>query len=319
VTRCAALVIALAASACSDTDRAPQLKPEPTPRRVIEPPEGLMRSGPPYAIRGDGVGPYKPGDSMESMQEQLRDLRIARIDLPGQQSLIRVDNEAIIIGGDPSTSSIVTFVGVLGDREVARTDAGISVGSSRAELVKAHGPELDDAEHARDPRLVAIAGMRTARFVIEGDRIAAIVIGIEARPAKRVPDVGPPPEPVCPRPPPPTQPRDHRDRGRRDLDPPGRARVRKDRRRRPRDVPAAHPEPCVRGGAAQCGRPARRADRDHARRRPAAARVVGGWLPVRWQGARARDRSHTCLPAVADALERRVARHRPLLRADEPA
>jgi hypothetical protein len=99
---------------------------------------------------------------------------------------------------------------VLGGREVARTDAGISVGSSRAELVRAHGPELDDAERARDPRLAAIAGMRTARFVIESDRIAAIVIGIEARPPKRIPDVGPPPEPVCPRPPPPPQPRSGR-------------------------------------------------------------------------------------------------------------
>ncbi|MBX3161803.1 MAG: hypothetical protein KF773_37925 [Deltaproteobacteria bacterium] len=197
--RSSALLAFAVVGACSDSGRPPEPRTEPPPRRVIEPPEGVMRSGPPYAIRAEGVGPYKPGDSMESMQEQLRDLRIARVDLPEQASLIRVDNEQIIIGGDPSTSSTVTFVGVLGGREVARTDSGIAVGSSREELVRSLGPELEELERARDPHLVAVSGMRPARFVLEDDRIAAIVIGVDRRLAKHGPDIGPPPEPVCPR------------------------------------------------------------------------------------------------------------------------
>jgi hypothetical protein len=196
------LLFALAlAAGCSDDERRPQVRtaePQP-PRRVIAPPAGTtVRSLPPHAIRADGVGPYRLGEKVSAVMAQLPSgPHIARFEIRGvvSTSVIRAEDDTVLIGGE--TTSTAMFVAVVG-AEVARTDSGVHVGSSAGELVRALGPLIDEPERARDPRLVVPTGLRNARVVLDGERIAAIVIAQDAPPVK----LGPQPEPACKRPPP---------------------------------------------------------------------------------------------------------------------
>jgi hypothetical protein len=189
----------LLAAGCSDDERRPQVRTtEPQrPRRVIDPPAGTtVRSLPPHAIRADGVGPYRLGEKVSAVMAQLPSgPRIARFEIPGvvSTSVIRAEDDTVLIGGE--TTSTAMFVAVVG-AEVARTDSNVHVGSSVDELVRAVGPLFEDPDHARDPRLVIPAGLRTARVVLDRERIAAIVIAPEHDPVKP----GPQPEAACKRP-----------------------------------------------------------------------------------------------------------------------
>lgn len=190
----------LLVAGCSDDERKPQVRttdPQP-PRRVISPPAGTtVRSLPPHAIRADGVGPYRLGEKVSAVMAQLPSgPRIARFEIPGvvRTSVIRAEDDAVLIGGE--TTSTTTFVAVVGP-DVARTDSGVHVGSTVAELVRALGPLFEDPDHARDPRLVVPAALRTARVVLDDDRIAAIVIAEDGAPPVKL---GPQPEPGCKRP-----------------------------------------------------------------------------------------------------------------------
>jgi hypothetical protein len=80
--------------------------------------------------------------------------------------------------------------------EVARADGSVHVGSTVEELVRGLGPLVEDADHARDPRLVVPSALHDARIVLDRDRIAAIVIASDRSPVK----LGPQPEPTCKRP-----------------------------------------------------------------------------------------------------------------------
>jgi hypothetical protein len=189
----------LLVAGCPADDHKPQVRttePQP-PRRIMAPPEGTtVRSLPPYAIRADGVGPYRLGEKVSAVMGQLPSgPHIARFEIPGvvRTSVIRAEEDAILIGGE--TTSTVTFVAVVG-AEVARTDSNVHVGSSVDDLVRALGPLFEDPDHARDPRLVVPTAMRNARVVIEGERIAAIALANDAPPVK----LGPQPEPPCRRP-----------------------------------------------------------------------------------------------------------------------
>ena len=195
---CSALALA---AGCSEDDHRPIVRaaePQP-PRRVIAPPAGTtVRSLPPYAIRADGVGPYRLGEKVSTVMAQLLSgPRIARFEIRGvvSTSVIRAEEDTVLIGGE--TTGTAMFVAVVG-AEVARTDSGIHVGSTVGELVRALGPLLEEPEHARDPRLVAPAGLRNARAVLSGERIVAIAIAVaqDGPPVK----LGPQPEPVCKRP-----------------------------------------------------------------------------------------------------------------------
>ena len=195
------ILATLLAAGCSESDRSRatvRVEPQQPPRRVIAPPTGTVRSLPPHAIRADGVGPYRLGEKVSSVMSQLPSgPRIARLEIPGvvRTSVIRAEDGAVLIGGE--TTSTAMFVAVVGP-EVARTDSNVHVGSSLDELVRAAGPLAEDLEHARDPRLVVPAAPRNARIVLEGDRIAAIVVVV---PPDRVPvKLGPPPEAECRRP-----------------------------------------------------------------------------------------------------------------------
>lgn len=194
------LLIAIALLSACDRDPPSKLPPrDPSPpRRIIEPPTtGVVRQLPPHAIRADGVGPYKLGDKVAALLQQLPSgPRIMRFELPGvvRTSVFRAEeDDAIVIGGE--TAGAVTFVAVVGGSEVARTEkSNVHVGSSVADLEKALGPFVDDPDRARDPRLVIPSQQRNLRVVVDDDRIAAIVVTSDATNPRTIP------EPTCERP-----------------------------------------------------------------------------------------------------------------------
>lgn len=169
-------------------------------RRVIEPPVGIVRPLPPFLISSVGVGPYRLGDRLADILQQLpTGPRIAMFEIPGvlHRSLIRAEEgDSIRVGGEPNgTATSVTVI----DGNVARTEGGLHVGSTRAELAKA-GLEPDELARAHDPRLAIAASPHGARVLFDPDRrkdrIAAIVVTTDA------PVAAPAPEgPACPRPP----------------------------------------------------------------------------------------------------------------------
>jgi hypothetical protein len=175
VRRLVALAL-LAAVACGSHDPPPvENKPERT-KRVIEPPAGKVRPLPPHAIRADGVGPYKLGATLADLLDQLPSgPRIATLDIPGvvHRSILRGEDDAILIGGEPQGRA--TYVAVVGG-EVARTESGLHVGSTRDELVRALGAPFEEPDRARDPRVVVPSGMRNARVILDGDQVKAIVV-----------------------------------------------------------------------------------------------------------------------------------------------
>lgn len=180
---------ALALVACSDrsrNDRASTEAEAPRQRRVIEPPVGVVRALPPHPIRANSVGPYKLGEKLSELLEQLPSgPRMVLFEVPGllHRSLIRAEDDAVLIGGEPQGTA--NFVAVVGS-EVARTESNIHVGSTRAELVAALGPLVEDLERAHDPRLVIPRGLKNARVILDDDRISAIAILAE-------PEAPPPP------------------------------------------------------------------------------------------------------------------------------
>jgi hypothetical protein len=165
-------------------------------RRVIEPSTERVGPLPPYAIRADGVGPlYKLGDKLSDLLERLASgPRIAVFEIPGvvHRNVIRAEDDTILIGGEQASTA--SFIAVV-DGEVARTESGIHVGSTREELIAALGPPAVDPERARDPRLVVPSGAPSMRAVLIADRIAAIVVASPTPVPGRASD--------CPRPTPP--------------------------------------------------------------------------------------------------------------------
>lgn len=187
-------------AACGQRDKPKPDKEQERPRRVIEPlaDGGGVRALPPHAIRADGVGPYRLGASVSELLDQLPSgPRITQLTIPGvvHRDLLRGEEDAILIGAEPQGKS--TFVAVVrGD--IARTEAGIHVGSTREELTKALGAPLEELDRARDPRVVVPSNMKNMRAVMAGEQIAAIVVAAEAdRPTPLKADA---PEPPCTRP-----------------------------------------------------------------------------------------------------------------------
>jgi hypothetical protein len=170
------LAVLLALAACSDHGK-PEVKRDPErARHVIEPPPPGVRALPPHAIRNDGVGPYRLGATLAELLDQLPSgPRIAQFNIPGivHRDLLRAEDDAILIGGEPQGRA--SFVAVVGG-EVARTESGIHVGSTRAELVTALGAPIDDPERASDPRIVRPSSMKNLRAVIKDDRVVALVV-----------------------------------------------------------------------------------------------------------------------------------------------
>lgn len=183
------IAAAVAIAACGNRPREDRDTKEPPrdahrARRVIEPSTDRVGPLPPYAIRSDGVGPYRLGEKLSDLLERLASgPRIALFEIPGvvHRNVIRAEDDAILIGGEQASTA--TFVAVVA-ADVARTESGVHVGSTREELVAALGPPLDDPERARDPRLIVPSVLPNLRAVLDGDRVAAIVVA-SASPAPR--------------------------------------------------------------------------------------------------------------------------------------
>jgi len=194
----ALLLLLAACSECGKHRSEPAREPE-RQRRVIEPPSRGVRALPPYAIRADGVGPYKLGASVSELLDQLPSgPRITQLTIPGlvHRDMLRAEDDAILIGAEPQGKA--TFVAVV-KSEIARTEGGIHVGSTGNELVRALGAPVDDPDRARDPRVVVPTGMKNARIVLDGDHISAIVVTVE--PERPVPLKADAPDNPCTRPP----------------------------------------------------------------------------------------------------------------------
>lgn len=192
-------VIALAV-ACGDRDSTPTPRRDPQPpRRVIEPPTGTVRPLPPYTIKPEGVGPYYTlNQTISSLLQQLPSgPRITRFEIPGvvRTNVIRAEDDTVLIGGE--TNGTPQFIAVVGP-EVARTESGIKVGSHVRDLVQELGPVVEEPERVRDPRLVCVASLKNVRVIVENEKIAAFVVGVDT-PALARKDA-----PECNRPRPPT-------------------------------------------------------------------------------------------------------------------
>ncbi len=174
--------------ACDSSNGSAGMRPDVRQHRVIEPPPQNVRPLPPHAIRSDGVGPYRLGEPLNKLADQLPSgPRIKLYDIQGvvTRQILRAEDDNILIGGE--LHGHVSFVAVVGS-EVARTETGIHVGSTRDELEHVLGPFVTDPTRARDPRLVVAAGLHNGRFVLDGDRIAAIVVAEAPPVATAAPD-----------------------------------------------------------------------------------------------------------------------------------
>lgn len=189
----AMVALCAGAAACGNRHRENREPPrDARARRVIEPSTDRVGPLPPYAIRGDGVGPYKLGEKLSDLLEQLPSgPQIALFEIPGvvHRNVIRAEDDTILIGGEQASTA--SFVAVVGS-EVARTESGIHVGSTRDELIAALGPPVEDPERARDPRLIAPSALPNLRAVLDGGRVAAIVVTAMAAPSRSIVE--------CPRP-----------------------------------------------------------------------------------------------------------------------
>ena len=158
-------------------------------RRVIEPSTDRVGPLPPYAIRGDGVGPYKLGEKLSDLLEQLSSgPRIELFEIAGvvHRNVIRAEDDTVLIGGEQGSTA--SFVAVIGGAGVASTESGIHVGSTRAELLAVLGPAIDEPTRARDPRLVVPTGLPGVRVVLDADRVAAMVVTGAAAPPRQTSD-----------------------------------------------------------------------------------------------------------------------------------
>jgi len=209
--RLASLLLALlVAAGCRDDRSKPIIHDAGRARRVFEKPAGEVRAVPPHAIRADGVGPYllgTPLDDVLDLRAHGPQVVVFEIEDAFDVSLIKAENGTLLIGAERASG--VSYVAVL-ERAIARTEDGVGVGSTRAEVEAALGKPLAGAQRLRDPRLEVFTKLPNTRFVIDGDKVSAVVVGLDGRPRPRRPPAEPvpaAPAPPGPAPEPPPAPR----------------------------------------------------------------------------------------------------------------
>jgi hypothetical protein len=193
-----ALIIATVLGACSDRRVSPPPPDDAAhPRRKIDHPRSAVYSLPPHLIEPGRIGPYTIGDTLAGVLYAIpAGPGIEVLDIPRvvRLSVIRVEEDRMMVGGDPA---IASFVSVLAP-EVARTQTGIEVGAARAAVVEALGAPVAAPRHAVDPRLVAVAAVPGLRFVVESDKVVAAMLSPAPAPAPARPDTDPEPAaPAC--------------------------------------------------------------------------------------------------------------------------
>lgn len=147
--------------------------------RVFTPSPGLVRSVGPYAISESGVGLYALGTEMRAVLAMFPNAPVDQLDLEGvvKFKVVPTDDDRIQVGFDPS--GVAAFVAVIAP-DIAMVDGRFGVGSEIDEVVEALGPEILD-RGVRDPHLLVLAKAPNARFVVDGDKVTAIVVTREAR------------------------------------------------------------------------------------------------------------------------------------------
>jgi len=171
------LAAALAAPACSSRDSSSQpsrYDAGPPPRRVIGAPPRHVRALPPHAIGVEGVGPYKLGVSMSQILSTLPSgPRMALLQIPGVLDYTVVRDEGLLVGGERQGPA--TFIAIV-RQSIARTEAGISVGSPLEAVEQSLGPTLVAPSVVRDPALWVGAKLPNARFVIGEGRVIGVML-----------------------------------------------------------------------------------------------------------------------------------------------
>jgi hypothetical protein len=163
------------------------------PPRHLPEPVGTMHSLPPHPIRSDGIGPYVLGERFEVLYGIAPRLaRLEPFDIRGvvRSHIIHAEEETVLIGGEPGGTA--NFIAVI-DPNVARTESGFHVGSSREELEKSLGAPVAAIDRAIDPHVIIPATMRNARAVMDVDRVIAFAVTTDAWTERAGDD--------CPRPP----------------------------------------------------------------------------------------------------------------------
>jgi hypothetical protein len=169
-------ILFVAACSSGGTDKPPSYDAGRT-RRVIDPPSGVVRAVPPHAIDPGGVGPYRLGatqaEVFEALPPEQQIPRVAILDVERvlDASVVRAEEDTVLVGGRPGER--MSFVAVLAPK-IARTDGGVGVGSTLKELA-ALGAEKDERAE-RDPRIVVPASLPGARFIVDGERVIAILL-----------------------------------------------------------------------------------------------------------------------------------------------
>lgn len=175
----ALLAIALAASCRGDATEAgdgDQVFDASPRRHLFAPPPGEVRAVPPHAIRSAGVGPYLLGATLEQILGILPHgprVELLQIQNILDYSLVRIEGDALIIGVERFEG--VTFLAVLAPK-IARTEQGVGVGTEAQELREALGPHAAAPTVIRDPRVLSFATLPNTHFVLEDDRVIAVIV-----------------------------------------------------------------------------------------------------------------------------------------------
>jgi len=68
--------------------------------------------------------------------------------------------------------------------QIARTETGVQVGSTRDELIRALGQPSVELDRARDPHVIVPSNLRELRAVMDGDRVVGLVVAASESPSK---------------------------------------------------------------------------------------------------------------------------------------
>ena len=172
------LAAVAALSSCGDEHAQAPSKEDRPGERVFETPARVVRAVPPHRIQASAIGPYQLGDELKTVLNTLPHgprVELLQIEHLASYRLVRVSQDTMLVG--IGQAGRVSFIAVL-DPEIAKTESGLGVGSAIDKLQAALGPELP-ASGARDPHLVALERLRGGRVLVEKDRVAAIVIGLD--------------------------------------------------------------------------------------------------------------------------------------------
>lgn len=197
----AALLLLTACRDGSPPNEQPARRPaEDTPReRVFTPSPAEVRSVGPYAITAGGVGLYALGTELRTVLAMLPAAKapVDQLEIDGvlKYKVVPPDAERILVGFDPSGRA--AFVAVVAPA-IAMVEGGYGVGTAVEEIRTGLGPEVLDRA-VRDPHLLVLARLPTARIVVDDERVIAIVVTEEARRSEAPPQGAQPDAPACDR------------------------------------------------------------------------------------------------------------------------